>query len=302
MADYEELSDAEKMKIVRHFLISSPPGEIHEVLADCQKLVPRRLLEEDKLQDIFATYNEEHLTPVPLPQQEHKGLISADGKIDSKHYLDPKSRLVFEVNHVRGTSAGTRAASSAQLPDEAEPYRDAIQQAVTAYVNQYYPENMCHFAVYSKMENGNVTITVCLSSKSVNLRNFWSGGWRSRWQLSFIPHQKGPIELKGSVKIDVHYYEDGNVQMKEQKPVSVSIPEHQDAAALGAAVAAAIQNAETELQSALEDMYVSLSDETFRAMRRVLPITGERMDWNIARLRMVRNLGGGGGAGAAGHH
>ena len=51
--DFEEVSDEEKVAIATHFLLSSPPGQIHDVLADVRNMVPAHLLGGDMLQRVF---------------------------------------------------------------------------------------------------------------------------------------------------------------------------------------------------------------------------------------------------------
>jgi len=51
-----------------------------------------------------------------------------------------------------------------------------------------------------------------------------NGRWRSQWTVSFDPTATSEsVELKGVVKVQVHYYEDGNVQLVSSKDVKQSI-------------------------------------------------------------------------------
>lgn len=59
---------------------------------------------------------------------------------------------------------------------------------------------------------------------------------------------------------------------------------------LAGQVIALIQAEETALQSALEEMYTNMNSETIRSMRRVMPITKTKMDWNVNAVRMVRQV------------
>jgi hypothetical protein len=65
------------------------------------------------------------------------------------------------------------------------------------------------------------------------IRNVWSkfgichfrnGRWRSQWTVSFDPSSTSEnVDLKGVVKVQVHYYEDGNVQLVSSKDVKQTI-------------------------------------------------------------------------------
>lgn len=51
-----------------------------------------------------------------------------------------------------------------------------------------------------------------------------NGRWRSHWSVTFDPSAIGEsVELKGVVKVQVHYYEDGNVQLVSSKDVKQNI-------------------------------------------------------------------------------
>ncbi len=51
-----------------------------------------------------------------------------------------------------------------------------------------------------------------------------------------------------------------------------------------------LQAQESVLQNGLEDMYSNMNNETFRSMRRIMPITRTKMEWNVNAVRMVRQV------------
>jgi hypothetical protein len=79
--------------------------------------------------------------------------------------------------------------------------------------------------------------------------------------------------LSGSIKVDVHYYEDGNVRMSTSKNVDV-------AGASGAdAVVREIAKAENKFQEELNRAFVQLAEGSFKGLRRQLPVTRQRVEW-----------------------
>ena len=54
---------------------------------------------------------------------------------------------------------------------------------------------------------------IYIVSNNYNPSNFWAGRWRSVWNLF-------PSSLDGSIHAQVHYYEDGNVQLNSTKDFS----------------------------------------------------------------------------------
>jgi len=91
---------------------------------------------------------------------------------------------------------------------------------------------------------------------------------------------KGDVDIKSAVKVQVHYFEDGNVQLNtaldRTLKVKVSDPD-----ATAKEVTAAIANLESGYQNNLEEMYVEMHRSTFKSMRRFLPINHQPMNWNL---------------------
>jgi capping protein alpha len=52
----------------------------------------------------------------------------------------------------------------------------------------------------------------------------------------------------------------------------------------------AIKEEEDLLQSNLEDMYINMSQETFKEMRRVMPVTQTKMEWSLHMHRAAKDL------------
>lgn len=80
--------------------------------------------------------------------------------------------------------------------------------------------------------------------------------------------------MKGKIALHVHYFENGNLQLQNEKLVEEEVS-FNTAAGLGDALLRVIKEAEDNLQSNLEDMYTNMSQETFKEMRRVMPGTIE---------------------------
>jgi len=157
-----------------------------------------------------------------------------------------------------------------------DDYRNAFQRHVESYIAEQFKVNRCVVSVYGA-DNG--TITICMSAKNVNLGNYWTGSWRSIYTISVL--NTNSSELKGNVKTNVHYFEDGNVQLHSTIDHSENIP-------IGLAdptakkVVESISKFETEFQNNLEEMYVNMHRTTFKAMRRFLPVSRQKFMWTSA--------------------
>jgi len=260
-----EVSNDEIIDIANNFLLSSPPGEFMEVVTDVRALLPNESLINESAPRTFREYNTEQMVQVDSPKG-HKVLITKYGEVSDGEYLDPKGGLVLLYDHIKQEVTGSRPIQSGELENNIEQLRVAFEKEAFNYVGEHYPHGST--TVYGK----DGKIIVAISSARFNPHNFWNGRWRSLWTF-----QGG--ELTGHFKIVVHYYEDGNVQLNSDCTQTTKISEGSPDAAAAAAFKA-IAKVEQSFQEALDGSYRSMGDTTFKALRRALPITRTRIDWN----------------------
>jgi F-actin capping protein alpha subunit len=74
----------------------------------------------------------------------------------------------------------------------------------------------------------------------------------------------------------VHYYEDGNVRLLTDKPVSSSL----SFSASASEIVKQISIIERKYQEELNRGFQNLSENAFKGLRRQLPVTRQKMEWD----------------------
>jgi len=258
----DTISDEEKVKIAGGFLLNSPPGEFNDVFNDIRVLIGNDQLLQRGVSKTFEQYNSEQFTPVDVPGQSHKVIISKFNQVDSSRYIDPRSNQMFSFDHLRQTASDPQPNSGSN-----HPHRKAVDDAFQEYVAEHFATGVASVFVHDNH------LVACIVANKYNPRNYWNGRWRSQWTIEISGDQ---AKAKGLLRAQVHYYEDGNVQLNSEKTVEVTA----SGGDLANNIVKAAKKAEIEYQTALNESYGQLSSTTFKALRRALPITGSKLDWN----------------------
>jgi capping protein alpha len=113
-----------------------------------------------------------------------------------------------------------------------------------------------------------------------------NGRWRSQYTIA----TSGSSTLTGTIHVDVHYYEDGNVRLLTSKPLSLPL-----SSTSATEVIKAIANAERQYQEDLNRAFTQLSEGAFKGLRRQLPVTRQKVEWEkIGGYRVGQSLQGAG--------
>ncbi|BGP35589.1 F-actin-capping protein subunit alpha [Rhodotorula toruloides] len=178
-----------------------------------------------------------------------------------------KAESTVEVGEEDKMDVGTPAAATAAAEEEEAP---SAAEAAVPEPPQPRPSRL--FGLY-------------FVGNKYNPNNYWTGRWRSTYQLDYA---KGTLE--GTAQINIHYYEQGNVQLSTTLKSSATLSPSPSPES----VVASIKATESSFQRQLGETYNDLSDASFRGLRRALPKTRSKLDWDKATgMRLGQQIGGG---------
>ena len=119
-----------------------------------------------------------------------------------------------------------------------------------------------------------------------------SGRWRSEYIVD-----TSAKSLEGKILVNVHYYEQGNVQLSTTHTISLPLPPAINPSGGASAASKALSLIEAEegkYQTSLNDAYADMSEKTFKGLRRALPMTRSKLEWErVLGYKLGAELSGG---------
>jgi len=281
----EELTDAQKLSLAQNFVTNSPPAQQTKVVEDVRALVGPDVLTQQNEANMLRMLNTKEFAAVALPDNS-KVLLTPYGELPSGSFLDPASKQAVRVDHAKLSCLDVEPMDADQLAalESAAQYRDPIDAAMRAHVAESLPSGVV--TTYgSSSTAGGVEIISCVAALASELSNYWAGRWWGEWKLTARAGGSSG-QLAGTIKCNVHYFEDGNVQLTDGSSFACELPLTGD---VGEAFAKKVAEFEREFVIKLEEIYQTLSEQVIQSLRRRLPITRTKFDWEkatVAKLAM----------------
>ncbi|KAI8814656.1 capping protein muscle Z-line, alpha 2 [Cladochytrium replicatum] len=281
MADPLTEEELTAIKTASSFLVDAPPGEINDIFSDVRVLVGDDLLERAVQQNMVVDAFEEHnvlgYITATLPGYNYEVIVSKYGQLEDGRYLDPRGKIAFYFDHM--SAQASVEPEVVEVNPDTEPTRTALDNAAIGYLKKHYPRGAV--TVY---DTGNDTYAICIVSNRFNPNNYWNGRWKSTWTVD-----KSANTVKGNVQIQVHYFEDGNVQLNADAKLTAAPKSGVPEAQWATSVLDEIARAEREYQLGLNASFADLAGSTFKALRRALPVTKAKIEWSAISNYKVGN-------------
>jgi len=327
MAD-DEVSWPQKVEIANEFIKYSPPGEVNNVFENLSIILKTNL---ETIEGVGATcldYHQDNLTSVftdQAKQAEHvqylktkhsaktgiralaeggtkseyesnhgNALISVQAHVEGNTFFDPKSNTVFEFDPVSQNISNVREAPESLKLPEYESLRSELQKEADNYINKHYPKGVVSvFANADSQGSENKEFVLLIEDHEFQPQNRWNGKWWSEWMATV--GGDGNIYLQGGAKVHIHYYEDSNVQLVTQQKYDQILIEGisagSDEKAIATGVIKILKKLESRYQASLRENYSTMDDTTFKSLRRKLPISKTKFNWeNIDALRIGKEI------------
>eukprot|EP00002_Diphylleia_rotans_P022001 TRINITY_DN42_c0_g1_i1.p1 TRINITY_DN42_c0_g1~~TRINITY_DN42_c0_g1_i1.p1 ORF type:complete len:287 (-),score=74.36 TRINITY_DN42_c0_g1_i1:530-1390(-) len=281
-----DISEEEKLRIANHFILNAPPGEFNEVVTDVRKILNDDALLNRTALQTFRQHNTENFATTVAPDVQHKVMVTPYNEVDTKHYKDYRAGIVFKFDHVKQEVVEVRPLEEDERVPEAEAFRAALDASLSKYVHDFYPDGTV--GVFPVRVDGSIQMNICISAVRLNSTNFWNGQYHSFYQFTYSTSDSS-AKMTGLIKSLVHYYEDGNVQLNTKTERNADVKVADTGAA--AAITKQIQDWESGFQAGLDGSFQNLLELSFKGLRRKLPISGTKFNFNqIGQHKVVSEL------------
>lgn len=294
MAEEVELNPKQKKEIAKWFLLNSPAGEIQYVAKDLRLVLNDNEVYDEAVSESFPIYNKSHMICLQMPAGAGDVLVTSFGELGENEYLDPRTAQVAIVDHVKQVCTEVRPATDEELPSAyVEEFRSALDVEILKYVGEAYPKGVCSvYCTKGKEVEGpgfNFELVVVISACRLSPQNFCNGSWRSVWNIE-LQDDAQVLEVKGKLQVGAHYFEEGNVQLDAKHECGDStLFQSPDDSAIS--ISNILRHHETEYLASLEVSYSNLPDNTFKDLRRKLPVTRTLFPWhNTSQFSLTREI------------
>ena len=263
--------DASAVNVAKYVIKKTPIGHLGKCLENLKIVLGERVMDTDDVKKEIHNYGENHLSPVQNDVTNSKVVVSALTKDSNGFYYDQGQKVRFKIGLENGTI------ENAEAIEFQNELRDKVQEKLLQYLDKYFKAEVTKFNVF--FDNDKNKLVVIISVHNLNLKAFWTGEWLSTWELNL-----NNKNCHGVIKANTYYYEEGNVQLnietKCDSTISGDVP---------SALIEFIEKSENDIQTAMEKVYDDFNEIYIKPLRRALPVTGTKMNWNLNQIQMATN-------------
>jgi capping protein alpha len=255
------------INVAKYIINQTPIGHLNKSIQNLKNLIGEESMESETIKKEIQNYAENHLSHVQYNNEGNKLIISNVTKDNDGFYYDQGQKIKVKLNISDG------GINSIDSIEDTDSLRQEIDTKIKSYLDKYYTNGISKSNIYINNETNQIIILI--SAHNINMKNFWSGEWLSTWEYD-IKSKK----LKGNIKANTYYYEEGNIQFNLNTNFDESVSGNSNSD-IGNNIYKIIEKSENNVQVELESVYDNFSNDYIKPLRRKLPVTGTKMNWNI---------------------
>jgi hypothetical protein len=178
------------------------------------------------------------------------------------------------------------------------PIAKPLHEKLKQYQNDNFMSkpgvSVARIAMTTGVQNNSSQLLVHTYAEKIDTPNQYSGCWTATWTIDKV--ELGVGEIYGHVAVHSCAYEDGNVQLKITKEFpcitvgkAASLKADEEPS-LEDGIVQQIMKWELIILEILESMKDSVTSDHLKSIRRILPITKQKMNWDANAHRSVKTL------------
>jgi capping protein alpha len=179
---------------------------------------------------------------------------------------------------------------TAETNESTKEFAKQLTEKLERYVAELFAPGTGSVKVQSPAESDVITVQI-LGTKDAS-RNYLSVNWSTEWRLHL---QSEFVEASGAFKLHVHCWEEGNTQLESSctfRPSKLHGNRDSETEKLVDKIYWKIRDGEDAVQVRLNESYARTTEQALKRLRRQLPVTRTKMDWNkFAGYKLSSELG-----------
>lgn len=167
------------------------------------------------------------------------------------------------------------------------PLAASLKDKLNAYQDDTFgcKENVTARIALLPGGGGSNELLVMTYAEKMDPNNHYSGFWKATWTV--VSKDASSAEISGVVHLHTYSYEEGNTQLRTTRDFEAASITGEDLAQGLVDKIVEWENEVLGLLAALHDM----AGDSLRSIRRVLPITKTKMNWDVVAHRGRKTLG-----------
>ncbi|KAL3756626.1 hypothetical protein ACHAWU_002529 [Discostella pseudostelligera] len=260
---------------INSILLASPPGQFDIILDDLRSLLPKSsvstLLESRVVNDVRAEWEASTGRSTLAAAADCDGGVGKSESDDANQcYISSLSNAMDTYLASNFSSSGVRAARTVTIASTADT-DDAPKRTLT--INTY--------------------------AEKIDLHNYQAVSWKGCYTIS-LPLASTSNILQGQIDIWAHTFENGgnfhlrsniSLNAKIKQRIGAASDDNEQQSAWASSITHQIKSWDkVEVMQHITEMFDSIRHTYMKRLRRVMPMTRTKMDWNVAGHRVVQTL------------